>query len=178
MERTTKKPLRTFFFLLAVVTGFMLVVSSSVFYATNVINAGNACGCVIPLPILIFILSLMGFFVGAIVAFVFTNKIEKERTYCDKRIDNMKTNQYKNEKKIFSLLLPKDESKILNWIIDHSSDRNENIILQSEIEKKLNINRVKAHRIITKFSEIGIIDRIKEGKTFKLRYNPTRINKD
>ncbi len=84
-------------------------------------------------------------FTGSLVTYFF---LEKE----------LKTKR--NVRKLLELL-PEDERKIIEKLLE------KDYILQSEISEEL--GKVKAHRVIKKLEERGIIERSKHGKTYIIR---------
>lgn len=129
--------------ILGIITGFVFIVTFTSVYVSDVLINQNACGCVIPIPLMLVILSSLGLFVGFITSFVFTKKINKE------------TQDMIKEKKILRIIFLKqfdqEERKVIEYLIQNKGNTT-----QSEISKLLN-DRVKAYRIIKKLDKRGII---------------------
>lgn len=129
--------------ILGIITGFVFIVTFTSVYVSDVLINQNACGCVIPIPLMLVILSSLGLFVGFITSFVFTKKINKE------------TQDMTKEKKILRIIFLKqfdpEERKVIEYLIQNKGNTT-----QSEMSKLLN-DRVKAYRIIKKLDKRGII---------------------
>ncbi|NIA03919.1 MAG: hypothetical protein GWP09_01035 [Nitrospiraceae bacterium] len=164
-----------FLLLLIVITGFILIVSFSVFYTSSVISSGTICNCAVPIPWVIVLISSFGFFIGALVAFIYVNKMNSEKNELSKKIENLvRKEECTATKKLVSLLLSSDESQLLLFLmnrVENSLDGNA-WIYQSKLESELKMSRVKLHRYLKKFEHLGLIKRERYGKTFKVEYNP------
>ena len=91
-------------------------------------------------------------FVGSLVYYLFSLKIEeKEKCLCK----NME---------ILNSILDKDEKKVIDKLASNNGE-----IEQSKISNMY--DKIKAHRILKKLQEKRIIEIIKEGKTNKIKLN-------
>ena len=143
---------RSLFLVLTILLGFIFIVSFSSIYVSDAIRNNNACGCVIPIPIMILILSSLGLFIGSLAAYILVSKHLKERKEMSKNLE-------------FTLkFLEQDERKIIRTLISHKGELN-----QSEFERLTNLHRVKVHRIIERLRSKGLIEKISNGKINKIK---------
>ncbi|MBN2421725.1 HTH domain-containing protein [Candidatus Woesearchaeota archaeon] len=143
-----KKGLKESLLISGIITGFVFVVSLTILYVDNAIMRGNACGCIIPIPIMMVILSSLGIFVGSFTSYYLTGKHNKEKKDFKKNIESILG------------FLEKEPKLIIQKIIENKGKIN-----QSDIEKKTNLSRVKIHRIIKKLKLKNIIFIEKNGKS-------------
>lgn len=151
------KLLKNFFLTISIITGFIFIVAFSSMYVSDAIKNNNACGCVIPIPYMILILSSLGIFVGSLASYSLMSKYIKET-------------KGKNIESTLDFLSP-NEKKIIKELI-----KNKQGINQSEFEKITGLHRVKIHRTIQKLKEKGIINKINKGKINKIKLNEELTN--
>jgi len=125
---------------------FVLGVSIGTLYVQHSLEYGR---CVIPIPYFIPIFASTGLIIGASVYYFISSKVES----CKKL----------EERKIKTILkiLDNDERAVLEELISRDE------VLQSEISRK--IGKVNAHRAIKKLLMKDVIEKIKYGKTHKIR---------
>lgn len=143
--------LRSVFLALSIVLGFVFIVLFTTFYVSDAIKNNNACGCVIPIPYMIMLLSSLGLFAGSFVFYILTSKHIEEKKELDKNIE-------------FTLnFLDNDEKKIIKELIKDNGSLN-----QSEFEKRTKLNRVKVHRVIERLKAKGLVKKISKGNINKI----------
>ena len=121
---------------------FVLIVSVSSLYVQTEISSGNACGCVIPIPIFIPFIASIGLFIGTMVYYILSPRFNKEKI----------------EKKTLARFLEGDERKVFYEIL------NEKEVNQAKIVKQTNLSKVKVSRIIKKLEGRGIVEKSTVGK--------------
>lgn len=127
---------------------FVLIVSVSSLYVQTEISSGNACGCFIPIPIFIPFIASIGLFIGTMVYYMFSPKF-------DKKID-------KNSLLNF---LDGDERKVFRVMLDKKG------INQAELVRETNLSKVKVSRILKRFENKGLIEKISVGKINIIKLN-------
>jgi len=136
------------FFVLTVILGFIFVVSFSALYVSDAIKNNNACGCVIPIPYMILILSSLGLFVGSLSSYILISKHMKEKTQITKNIEATLK------------FLPKDERKVIEALITNDGE-----LSQSAFEKITGLHKVKVFRIIDRLASKDLITKTSNGKS-------------
>lgn len=144
--------------IIGILTGFIFIVTFSSLYVSDAIRNNNACGCAIPIPYMILILSSLGLFVGSIVYyFIFTKFINQQ----------IKDHKLVKSSILTTLnLLPPDERKIVKILINNKSG-----LRQSDIEKHSGFHKVKVHRVIQKLLEKEIIQKSDDNNVKKINLN-------
>lgn len=135
------------------ITGFIFGVSFSTLYAQTHIVAGTACGCTLPIPILIPTFSSLGVFIGSIVYYLMFPKIEEKRT----RIRENKEKYETNLKTVLDML-EKNEKQVIEKLIENNGK-----VLQSKLSKQL--GKVKTFRTVENLRKRGIVEKERYGKT-------------
>jgi len=151
MKPKEKNPLKIIFLILTLVTGFIFITAFSVYYVSDAINKGNVCGCAVPIPLMLVILSSLGVFVGSGIYYLIYPKLTKS-----------KEKPFPYLKAVLKFLEP-DERMIIQLIIDSSQT-----LTQSQIAQETNFDKVKISRLIKKLEEKEIISKNNEGKTNKI----------
>ena len=151
-------PLKSIFLALGIITGFVFIVAFSSLYVSDAIKNNNACGCVIPIPFMILILSSLGIFVGSLSYYFIASKYTKEIKSKDKGIEAT-----------LKFLNP-DERIIIKELLKSKSG-----LKQSEFEKLTGFHKVKIHRIIQRLKAKNIIEKISHGKINKIRLNENLV---
>ena len=147
------KTVKNIFLALSVLLGFIFVALFSSIYVSDAIKNNNACGCVIPIPFMILILSSLGLFSGCLSFYILISKHLKEKREITKNIE-------------FTLkFLDGGERIIINELIKNKGGLN-----QSKFEKLTGLHKVKIHRIINRLESKGLIEKNNIGKvnTIKL----------
>lgn len=114
----------------------------------------RGCGCpkVVSHNFTYFFVILAVFFVASLFYYLFSIKIEQKERLIEKNIEVMNT------------ILNDDEKKIMDKLTRHNGE-----LEQQEISKML--DKIKAHRVIKKLQEKGIIEVKKQGKTNTIKLN-------
>ena len=128
---------------------FVLIVSVSSFYVQTEISSGNACGCSIPIPLFIPFLASIGLFMGTMIYYLLSPKFDK------KKID-------KNSLLNF---LEGDERKVFGVVLDKKE------INQAQLVRETNLSKVKISRIIKRFENKGLIEKVSIGKINMIKLN-------
>ncbi len=147
-----KKNFRTFVLIFGLLTFFIFIISFAVFYTTE--NFSNVCGCKLPLWVIIVSMSSLGLFVGLITYYLISSSFSKEKK------------EIKNSLIDFLNILEGDDKKLLKMVIENNGE-----ITQSYLVKKLNFDKVKISRIISKMENKGILEKEKIGMTNKIILN-------
>ncbi|MBT3297897.1 hypothetical protein HN385_03160 [archaeon] len=150
------KKIKAIYLGVSIILGFVFTVSFLTIYVSSAINRGDACGCFIPIPYMILILSSLGLFVGFFSFYFIVSKQIKEKKDFTKNINELLN------------FLEFDERMVINILIKNKGKLN-----QSKFEIESNFHRVKIHRIIEKLSVKGIIIKTKIGKINKIELNPS-----
>jgi len=139
---------RSFFLALSIILGFVFIVLFSSIYVSDAIKNNNACGCVIPIPYMILILSSLGLFTGSIAFYLIISQHIKEKKTMTKNLS-------------FTLkFLETHERLIIKELIKHKGR-----ISQSQLQTITRLHRVKIHRILEKLLAKGIIKKSSKGQT-------------
>ncbi len=111
----------------------------------------QACGCpkVISQNFLWLFIALAIIFVGSLLYYLFSLKMDTQRKVISKN------------KEILYTILDDDEKFVIKKLVESKGE-----IQQSEISEKF--DKIKAHRVIKKLIDKKIIDVVKEGKTNKV----------
>ena len=137
---------------LSIITGFVFIVALAAMYVSEAIKSHTTCGCVIPIPIMLLLLSSLGLFVGFISYYFLSQRYMKLRK---KEISNAEcTLQF----------LDSDEKKIVMILIKEKKE-----ISQAEIGRITGFSRVKVFRTLKRLEAKGVIVREGRGRTFSVR---------
>ena len=145
------KALKSIFLALSVILGFIFIVLFSTLYVSDAIRNNNACGCVIPIPYMILLLSSLGLFAGCFVFYILTSKYLKEKKVLTQNIG------------VTLNFLENDERKIIKELV-----RSKGKLNQSEFEKLTGLHKVRVHRIIEKLKSKDLIKKTTVGKINKI----------
>jgi hypothetical protein len=148
-----QRPHKDIIISLAILTGFVFIVSLTIYYVEKNHNNG-VCGCTVPEPILIMILSSLGLFVGTLIYYFLSKRHDKERI--DNTINAEAT----------LLFLDKDERKVIKSLIKFKGSVN-----QSQLDNLTGLSRVKVFRILKRLEEKEIIFKEEKGRTFTISLN-------
>ncbi len=143
---------------LSIITGFIFVITVSSIYVSDMITNGDACRCVIPVPLMILLLSSLGVFVGGVTSFVFIDKLREK----EQEMGRMSL----NSREMLLRILEEDEAKVVRRLLKEKGKA-----AQAQITKELGNDRVKAHRILKKLEEkkVILIDRAGKSNSVRLR---------
>ena len=148
--------LKNIFLTLGIITGFIFLVSFSSLYVSDVIKNNNACGCVIPIPFMILILSSLGVFVGSLSYYFITSWYSSEKKAIGKDIQLT-----------LNFLEPSEKTVVKELI------KNNGEVKQAELEKLTGFHKVKVHRILKKLLKKGVIEKESVGKIKNIKLNPS-----
>lgn len=151
IKPVSDNPFREALLGVGIITGFIFIVLFSSFYVDDAIKQNNACGCVIPIPYMILILSSLGVFVGSLMYYIMASKYSKKKKSSDENI------------RYTLKFLEPDERMIIKALIDQRSP-----LRQSELERFTKLGKVKIHRIVQKLVQKEVIIRSPEGKAVYL----------
>lgn len=143
-----KKYFRDILLVMGLLTGFIFIVTFSSVYVSDAINAGTVCGCVIPVPVMIVVLSSLGLFVGILTYYVLGIRYMRAKEKLSTDIE------------LTLNFLDNDERSIIKALIDNKSS-----LKQRKIEELTGMNKVKVHRLIKKLINKRIIHKTSDGKT-------------
>jgi uncharacterized membrane protein len=130
-----------------VIAGFIFGVSFSTLYAQVHIAEGTACSCTLPIPLLIPTFSSLGVFVGSLVYYMLSPKIEKKEA--------------KDVHLLLDMLEP-DEKAIIKRIIESKGE-----ISQSKLSSEF--GKVKTFRVLEGLRLRGVVEKMPYGKTNKVK---------
>jgi len=148
--------LKNIFLTLGIITGFIFLVSFSSLYVSDAIKNNNACGCVIPIPFMILILSSLGVFVGSLSYYFITSWYSSEKKAIGKDIQLT-----------LNFLEPSEKTVVKELI------KNNGEVKQAELEKLTGFHKVKVHRILKKLLKKGVIEKESVGKIKNIKLNPS-----
>ena len=139
-----------FILILGGISFLALVISLSLLLADKF--QVSSCGCpkVVSQDFIWLFILLAVIFVGCLLYYLFSLKIERKEQIIAKNMEFLYS------------ILDEDEKKVLEAIV-----KNKGEMEQSELSKKY--DKIKAHRIIKKLEEKGIVNVVKEGKTNKIK---------
>ena len=140
------------------ITGFIFGVSFSTLYAQTHIVAGTACGCTLPIPILIPTFSSLGVFIGSIVYYLMFPKIEEKKTKIKENKERYETNL-----KTVLDMLEKNEGQVIEKLMENNGK-----VLQSKLSKEL--GKVRAFRTVENLRKRGIVEKERYGKTNYVKF--------
>lgn len=141
-----RRKLNTIALIIILITFFVFITSFTVFYTEE--NFSSACGCKLPIWVIIISISSFGLFIGSLIYYLLNRDIHYER----KNTKNI-------QEALFSLL--EDEEKDIMKLIIKNSGK----IYQSKIAKELNLDKVKVSRIISSLEKKNVLEREKIGMT-------------
>jgi hypothetical protein len=136
-----------------VIGGFsflMLIVFLGLLLADKFKIKDCSCPKVVSYNFLWIFILLAVIFVGALVYYLFSFKIDKKEKIIQKNLE------------VIHSILDKEEEKVLNKLIKNNGE-----LEQLEISKQY--DKIRAHRIIKKLQEKKIIDIKKEGRANKIK---------
>jgi len=127
---------------------FTFVVAASSLYVQIQLESGNFCGCVIPLPLFLPFLASLGLFIGTLIYYLFSPKLEEQRV----RLDD------------FLNLLERDEARVVKALLSCGGEAT-----QARLSKLTGYDRVKIFRIVRRLQRRGAIEKLPKGKTNLIR---------
>lgn len=131
-----------------VISIFVFILAASALYIQTQISSGNACGCIIPLPLFIPFLGSLGLFIGVVFySILFPN--EQNQTISEE---------------LFLKMFDGDQRKFMKNLLKSQGEQ-----LQVNVVKETDLSKVKVHRIIKKLDSKGIIDKESYGRTNRIK---------
>jgi hypothetical protein len=143
------KGLRPLILVFGVLSFFVFLTSFAVFYTTE--NFSSACGCQLPIWVIIVSISSLGLFVGLITYYVLSTSFLKEKSKMGKDLV------------AFLEVLEGDDKAILKSLIENRGETG-----QSALSDSLGFDKVRTSRIISKMEGKGIIRKERKGMTNRI----------
>ena len=136
---------------------FVFIVSLVTLNIQNEIATGEACSCIIPIPMMLLILASLGVVVGTFTSYFLFKRFVQEKKEYTHNIDSTLR------------FLDKDERTIIKTLIKHKGSLKQ-ALLNKEIGIESGMDKVKIHRVLKKLEQKGIVIKEKDGKinTIKL----------
>ena len=134
------KTLKGIFLVASILLGFAFLVLFATLYVSEAIKNNNACGCVIPIPYMILLLSTLGLFVGCLAFYLLMARVLKERKASRLLFDTTLK------------FLDPDDRKVMSVLYDHDGR-----FSQARFEKSTGLHKVKVHRVIERLEQKGLI---------------------
>ncbi|MFH1506543.1 MAG: hypothetical protein ABIE94_06175 [archaeon] len=149
MKPTDSQPkhFRTWLLAIGIIMIFVFIVSLVTLYIQNEIAAGNACSCMIPVPMMLLILASLGVVVGSFTSYYMMKRFMQEKKEYVHNIDS--TLQF----------LDSEERGLVKTIIAHKG-----IIKQALLNKESKMDKVKIHRVLKRLEGKGIVVKERDGK--------------
>jgi len=129
------------------ISGFSFAVSFATLYAQTHILEGTACTCTLPIPILIPTFASLGIFIGLITYSLLSPFLQK---------------RYSKSLDLLLDMLEPDEALVVKSLLNNNGE-----VSQAKLSKEL--GKVKAHRIIERLKQRGIVEKESYGKTKKIK---------
>lgn len=142
------RQVRTIILIASILLGFIFVVSFTALYVSDAIKNNNACGCVIPIPYMILLLSSLGLFVGSLSVYFLLAKFIREKK------------DFKRVLKLSLRFLEADEQKIVRALISSTGS-----LPQAKLDVATSLHRVRVHRAVEKLVSRGIVTKQRHGRT-------------
>jgi len=149
-----KKRTREVFLIVGLITGFVFIVAFSVYYVSDVINKGIVCGCAVPIPLMLLLLSSLGFFVGSFIYYFLSSRFNK------------KEKEHSQDINLTLRFLEKEERKIVELLIKAKKE-----IPQYNLVKDSGLDKVKVSRLLNKLEQMQIIKKEDKGKVNYISLN-------
>lgn len=142
-----KKIVRDIFLVISLLTGFVFIVAFSVYYVSDAINQGDVCGCVIPIPLMLLLLSSLGVFVGSLSYYFLASRFSrKEREHSQEVHQTLR-------------FLEREDRKIVQILIKAKKE-----VPQYELVKESELDKVKVSRLLHKLEIMGVIKKEDKGR--------------
>jgi len=141
-----EEELKNIMLAIAIIMGFVFIVSISIFYIKE--NYATTCSCNTPINFIIITLTSLGVFIGVLTYYFLSNSFfkQKEKLFFDA------------EKTLNFLDL--DERKIIEVLI-----KNKGSLAQNKLSKESKLDSVKLHRRLNNLENKEIILKQKKGMT-------------
>lgn len=138
---------------IAIIMGFVFIVSMSIFYIKQ--NYATSCSCNTPINFIIITLTSLGVFIGVLTYYFLSKSFfkQKEKIYFDMK----KTLNF----------LETEEKKIVEILIINNGH-----LTQSKLSKETKIDPVKLHRRLLNLENKEIITKDKKGMTNNINLHP------
>ena len=141
------KTLKRMFLLATIILGFLFVVIFTTMYVSHIIDNHNFCSCLIPIPYILALLSILGLFVGSLVAYLVAVNTLKQKLVLNELF------------KLSFKFLDFEDRIVLNTLFKQGGS-----LPQARFEKITGLHKVKVHRILDRLEAKGLLERVSEGK--------------
>lgn len=139
--------LRNLSLIVSLLAGYLFVVSLASYHVFRTLE--DSCGCVIPVPLILFLLSTLGLFVGTLCYYLLSSRFSgRER-------------EAKGHARAALAFLKEEERRIVESLIDGPRR-------QADLER-LGLHRVQVHRLVRRLEERGVVEREREGNSLRVR---------
>jgi uncharacterized membrane protein len=131
-------PQKKFLTGMLVLTVFIMAVALSSLYVQMQVEAGNVCGCAIPLYLFVPLLGSIGLFIGVLAYYLLSPRFERPAV----------------DKSQLLAFLGKDEAIVMKALLDHKGE-----VPQAEIVRRTGLPKVKVFRILSSLQKRGIVSK-------------------
>ncbi len=137
---------RKIVFGILVLSVFVFVISVTSLYVQVTIESGDVCGCLIPLPFFIPFVGSTGLFIGTLVYYLFTPKLERSHS--------------KPDRELLLNLFGENEARVLKILTDSRGE-----LSQARLTALTGISKVKLFRTLERMKARNLIEKRPNGKT-------------
>ncbi len=136
----------------SIILGFLFIVLFAALYASDAIRNDNACGCVIPIPYMILILSTLGLFVGSVAASTLFAREERS------------AERLEHGGRVLLNCLPPEERALILLLAEQPRT-------QATLAKLSGFHKVKVHRLVRQLLAKGLVIK-EEGRGKSVALHP------
>jgi hypothetical protein len=136
---------RKIVFGILVLSVFVFIISVTSLYVQITIESGDVCGCLIPLPFFIPFVGSTGLFIGTLVFYLFSPRIERDS---------------KGDRKLLLDLLSESEARIVGALSENHGE-----LSQARLTALTGIPKVKVFRTLERMRAKNLIEKKPLGKT-------------
>lgn len=147
-----RRIMRAIALIIALISGYLFLVSFAAYYVYDAINSGTVCGCVVPVPAMIMILSSLGLFIGGASYYLMAIHLSREERHHRAGLA-----------KALRFLAP-EERKVVEALAKAKAPTR-----QRDLERATSIHRVQIHRIVRRLESRGIVETRREGRVSVVR---------
>ena len=137
---------RKIIFGILILSVFVFIISVTSLYVQVTIESGDVCGCLIPLPFFIPFVGSTGLFIGTLVYYLFTPRLDSKPSRQDR---NLLLN-----------LLGESEARILKTLTENKGE-----LSQAKLTTLTGISKVKVFRTLERMKARRMIEKRPLGKT-------------
>ncbi len=137
---------RKIVFGILILSVFVFIISVTSLYVQVTIESGDVCGCLIPLPFFIPFVGSTGLFIGTLVYYLFTPRLERRHS--------------KPDRDLLLNLLGENEARVLKTLTDNRGE-----LPQARLTTLTGISKVKVFRTLERMKARGMIEKRPLGKT-------------